>query len=72
RYDNITYPHDILPGVLLENGKVFVAHGEIGVHDCEQLPSRDFVLVDLDVNDVDHIEGIQAEALVNLVAGEMY
>ena len=68
RYEGLTYPNDIMPGILLEDGMVFVANEGLGVYEAELLPSDNFVLVDLDTNGKNLIEG-DDNAIMELVLG---
>lgn len=63
-----THPIDIVPGVLLESGQVFVSHESIGIYDAELMKQEGHVLVDLDVNDKDYTSG-DSNILLKLVAG---
>lgn len=63
-----TYPHDVSKGVLLENGKVFVADSEgMGVYNPIPSVSNDFVFVD--VNTEDFQFGDTAALILDLVLG---
>lgn len=68
RYEGVTYPSDIVDAVLLENGKVLVAHEGIGIFDAELLPVDGFVLVDLDVNSRNYADG-DSKLILKMVAG---
>ncbi len=68
RYEGVTYPSDIVDGVLLENGKVLVSHEGISIYDAEILPVDGFVLVDLDVNSRDYADG-DSKLILEMVAG---
>ncbi|MEH6940915.1 hypothetical protein [Bacillus sp. JJ722] len=70
RWEGLTYPVDIMNGVLLEDGRVFVANEMPGVYNAELLPEDGYVLVDLDKDQTDFISGKQHEdSLLKLVLG---
>ncbi|MDW7616984.1 hypothetical protein SC499_20260 [Peribacillus simplex] len=66
-YENISDKSDFETGALFPDGRVLVDIDGISLYDCVPTDYPDLYVVNLDVNDVDHLSGKGSEGFIDLI-----
>lgn len=66
-YEGISEKTDFETGALFPDGRVLVAIDNISLYDCVPSDYPDLYIVNLDVNDFDHLSGKGSETFIDLI-----